>query len=322
LNDQFVEGIWKESGASPEYLAAMRLALLTPEGQQEKKVGLSILPDLCCQAAGGNQDLSCEVSAAWSLLYDAAHLYDVIQDNDPLEPSLHKLGLAAAINVASGLVVSGLAVLNRLYQRWETSEVAGEICSRFYEVGIQMSGGQHRDLIMEQPGVEDWFEIAEAKSGTFFGLACWAGARLATADARRLDGFSSYGSHLGVLLQIHDDLADLGEMRNGDKKPLLKGLKRSLPVVYALEVFPEEAKAHLLECLMIAAQDKDATRDVLTLLDRSGAALFLKIEIERRQALARAALDAAKPDPSLQESLFSFTSKLEKHAKPGDCRRE
>jgi hypothetical protein len=88
-------------------------------------------------------------------------------------------------------------------------------------------------------------------------------------------------------------------------------------VAYALEVFPEETKTRLLECLISASQDKDAIRDVFDLLDRSGAALYLKIEIERRQELARAALDAARADPSVQESLFSFTSKLEKHANPG-----
>jgi geranylgeranyl pyrophosphate synthase len=311
---QKIDTAWRESGALPEYVEAMRLALpdnvVHPEPVRDP-VGWAVLPGLCCRAAGGDPGWAEPVAAAWFLIYLAAHLFDSIQDQDEPEPWWRELGVGAAINVASGLVVSGFSVLNDLYKLPNHHQAAGDVIARFCAMGLQMSSGQHRDLITAQPGVEEWFEIAEAKSGTFFGLACWAGARLATDDAKRLQGFSEYGSLLGILLQIHDDLDDLRRMKAEGETGLIKGITRSLPVAYALEVCPEEMRNRLLSDLQQVQDTKEAILNLVDLLDQIGAALFLNIQIELCQQRARSALDKAGPDPSNREALITLLRELE-----------
>ena len=73
--------------------------------------------------------------------------------------------------------------------------------------------GQHRDLSIEHLNLEHWSQIAAAKSGEFFSLACRSGARLGKIDQRRIAGYSTFGFHLGMMLQILDDLVDLSTFK-------------------------------------------------------------------------------------------------------------
>ena len=317
---QKIEDLWKESGALPEFIEAMRLVLPNEGARADPErdpARWSRLPGLCCQAAGGDPGWTEYIATAWFLLYIAAHVFDNLEDQDQPERWREGMGSGEAINVASGLLFSASLALSHLYRSREFGLTAGDICSQFYQSVLKMSAGQHLDLITRQPALKTWFEIAEMKSGTFFALACWSGARLATGDAGRLDGFSRFGSHLGVLLQIHDDLEDLGYVQNQDAKKSLKGITRSLPVAYALEVCPEDVRGRLLASLREADEKESASRDVFDLLDQCGAALYLKIEIEHRQQEARAALESAWPDPSAQEPLYSFLQTLEVNLGPG-----
>src|SRR3990172_12240121 len=101
-----------------------------------------------------------------------------------------------------------------------------------------MASGQHADLVNPQPDLEQWLEIAGAKSGELFALACRCGARLATNDPARLKGFSDFGHHLGILLQILDDLEDLKPGSGVETPDLSPKVSRSLVVAYALDVLP------------------------------------------------------------------------------------
>jgi geranylgeranyl pyrophosphate synthase len=246
----------------------------------------------------------------------AAHLYDGLQDRDEPEPWWLDLGAGAAINIASGLVLSGLSVISGLHRHPKFHPLADEIGARFYKMGFKMSSGQHLDLVSDRPSVELWFEIAEAKSGSFFGLACWSGARLATGNTERLDGFFSFGSHLGVLLQIYDDLDDLGELKKGNLRASPAGITRSLPFVYALGFCSEEKKECLLESLGGAYENQLAARDLFNQLDSYGAALFLHVEIERRKELVRRALEVAGPGLTARNELASLLDQFKPKNNP------
>lgn len=309
-----IKDVWKESGALPEFIEAMRLALPDERACENPEVNparWSILPGLCCQAADGSLGWTEDLSTAWFLFYAAAHVFDSIEDKDQVDPWREGLGSGEAINIACGLLFSASSALNNLFQSEEFRSIASEISAQFYQSFLRMSAGQHLDLITKRPGLKTWFEIAEMKSGTFFELACWSGARLATDDPLRLAAYSRFGSTLGVLLQIHDDLDDLNRMKNGELSASLEGITRSLPFVYALEVCPEESRKRLLELLREAPENQDAFQEVVNLLDLSGVALYLRIEIERNLLLARTALETANPSPSAREAIYAFLHELE-----------
>ncbi|HSF81120.1 MAG TPA: hypothetical protein VLA49_07795, partial [Anaerolineales bacterium] len=101
-----------------------------------------------------------------------------------------------------------------------------------------------------------------------------------------------YGEHLGLLIQVKDDLEDFKLDTLSVKSGRAHQLKSALPVVYAREVLPEMDKDQLDEALSRLSEEADAAARVHQLLDQSGASLYILTEIERHQQGALKALDA------------------------------
>lgn len=212
------------------------------------------LPSLCCQAAGGDPQEADRVAAAWVLLYTAAHLFDSVQDDDPADPWWQALGPGPAINVATGLLTSAWLVLAQLkIQR----QVVQQLIQDFQQTVLRMASGQHLDLTDPRTSLRAAWAIAEAKSGTFFGLACRSGAQLAGAPQQVTDHYGEYGFNLGLIVQIGDDLEDLQAGRSAPP----------LPVAYCRE-------------MALGADDR-------------GAQLYLATKLAQFRALALNSLDAA-----------------------------
>jgi geranylgeranyl diphosphate synthase type I len=308
----YIDRIWERSGAWPEYVEAMRQGLLgANQGadlNQDSALWAS-LPGLCCQAAGGDPRWADEVAAAWVLFYAAAQLFDNLEDQDPLESRWPSPGVA--LNAACGLLFSASLVLNQFASDSKVQSVAAQVGADFYKALLDMASGQHRDLVQPQPTLEEWLETATAKSGAFFGLACQAGARLATDESIRLEGFANFGRHLGTLIQILDDLGDLRAKGLQGEPVFSAAFEKTLPAAYAREVCPEPVKARLLERQEAGVRYPVAAQEALQLLKENGAEIYLLAEIERQQGLARAALEQARPEPAAEEQLKGMLRRLD-----------
>ncbi len=281
-----IEYIWKQSGAGPDFIEAMREIL---PGQDQKadtgqgSVRWIVLPYLCCQAAGGDPRWADSLAAAWYLLFTAAHLMDNVEDRDEPDPSWAPQGAGVGLNAATGLFFTASLALKDLYQHDEIRSAASDVISDFYRGFLRMSSGQHADLIRPEPTLEQYWEIARDKSGAFFEIACRCGARLAAASPAQLEEFSLYGQHLGVLKQILDDLEDIQPPGSSHSMRPWPDIARSLPVVYAMSVFPPEQRERLRQSLQNTVKSQNAAQDAFHLLERSGAALYLSMEIERQR---------------------------------------
>mgnify|MGYP003932606533 CR=1 FL=1 len=268
------------------------------------------LPGLCCQAAGGDPLWADELTAAWLLLYLAADLMDSVQDGDEPDPWWAEQGPGAALSVATGLFFSASLALDRLQTQSSQPAAAGEVVKDFYRGFLNMSSGQYLDLLQAQPSLGQYWQIAASKSGVFFSLACRSGARLATAERARLDGFSQFGRHLGLLVQVRDDLEDLMADPEDQADPRLLATSRSLPVVYALEVSSPDVRGRLLACLQRSAEDEDAAREAWVLVDESGAALYVVAEMERHRSQAMRALEQAQAKPAARARLLGLVNQI------------
>lgn len=271
---------------------------------------LATLPGLCCQAAGGDPAWAGDLTLAWLLFYAAAHIMDSIQDGDEPEPWWRDWGPGVALNAASGLYFSGCLAINSLHQQPAIRSVAGDVLQDFFNSFLFMSGGQHADLVRRTPSLDSYWRQARAKSGAFFEIACRCGARLATQDDAVLQAYGQYGLHLGLLIQIKDDLDDIRSPGNGKapgQKPQLTG---SLPYVYALEVLPQRQKMELEKAALRASQNSRAARRVIELIDESGASLYLKVEMNRCRSEALMALSRAFPQPGPGEVLSALVQSL------------
>jgi geranylgeranyl pyrophosphate synthase len=310
---QQIEQIWKLSGASPELIGAMRQVLPGHADKAHADQGHERwiqLPYLCCQAAGGNPLWADYLAAAWYLLFTAAHLMDKVEDRDEPDPSWAQQGSGVALSAATGLFFTASLALNELYRHEETRPAAAGVISDFYSGFLQMSSGQHADLIHPQPTLEQYWEIARDKSGAFFQVACRCGARLAAAAPERLEGFSRFGQHLGILKQILDDLEDI--QPPGGPRPLRPWpeIASSLPVVYAMSVLPQEQRALLQLSLQNTLTSQPAAQEAYHLLEKSGAALYLSIEIERQRDQAIDAIQKATARPEDSQQLIELVQML------------
>jgi len=82
--------------------------------------------------------------------------------------------------------------------------------------------------LLPNPTLEQWMQIAGAKSGAFFRLACHAGAAVATDQSATQDAFGDYGFRLGCLLQILDDLGDFRQVTKFWRSVLSGGMPGAL----------------------------------------------------------------------------------------------
>lgn len=291
----------------------MRQALTGNANRERSEIRISRwaeLPGLCCQAAGGEAEWADDVTLAWLLFYAAADLMDSVQDQDEPDEWWREKGPGAALAAASGLYFSGSSILDRLHGRKETSLAASAVIADFHKAFLVMTGGQFLDLTARISTLEDYWRLAEAKSGAFFQLACLAGSRLATIDREILHGYGTYGLHMGLLIQVMDDLDDVRRLRGLLPARQKKKIQASLPYIYAIEMNPANTRERLASSLAATDQSQQAVDDLVSQLDECGAALYVSAEMEHQRLTALQGLERAAPASPAKEALVRLISDL------------
>lgn len=245
-----------------------------------RRPGFLRLPLLTCQATGGEPVEAVPVAAAWHLFFCAAQLVDDVADQAeiPLSPSL-------TINAAFGLTFLGQLSLSTADHARSPAAHSLALLDLFNRAAVRVVEGQAADLAWDArtATLDDYWHMIGAKGGEWFALACRAGA-LCGFPPHDADRYGTFGYHLGVLIQLSDDLGALWRPRGrGD----LATLDRTLPVVYGLTVGPPAMRDHLVEMLAQPALD-DASLDTLrSVLADLGALHYLALQARHHAALAR-----------------------------------
>ena len=304
-----LDRLWDAAGVEPDYRSSMRSTMAPLQARaadsRDVRESLSILalPSLCCEAAGGDRRQAEMVTLAWSLLYTAAHALDSVEDEDIEAGSSPHADRNSIINVATGLIASAGLALSLLEETGVDSAAACAIRNDFYRAGLKMCAGQHADLTQSESTLQQCWHIAEAKSATFFAMACRAAAQLVIDDSARIDLFGQFGYYLGILIQIGDDMEGLWP-KAGGRSDLAAQRRGTLPVAYAMHVVPPEQSSRLSQCLETAPVDASAEVEARRQIIESGAALYLTIEAEQRRHLAETALRAAAPPSPARDELL------------------
>jgi len=275
-----------------------------PEPVLSQNEALRSLPVLCCEAVGGHSSQAERVNSAWLLFYKAAHLLDLVEDSEAEDRELLPAQPAQILNAATGLIFAANMLLNL-----EEGDMGKAIREDFSFTGWQMCAGQHADLTQAAPGLQQCWQIAEAKSGEFFALACRAGARLGGAAPPQIEAFDGYGRHLGILIQIADDVSGLWSA-TGERCDLIRKGKWTLPVAYAMTACPDEKQRELQQALQQAAKDTEAERQARRLIIESGAVLYLRIEAEKHSQQCLAALDRIDLPSAIRERLSGMVTEI------------
>lgn len=172
------------------------------------------LPFLCCEANGASPKRAVGVASAWFLLQVAAHLLDKVEDHELETSGECRLGPAVSMNLSTGMIFVAEWILNHLELDCVDAGAAWDIQRAFQETVLSVCSGQHLDLSVQLPDLPTCWQIAEAKSGSAYALACYVGTRTATHQTDRLRCMENFGRHLGTIVQISDDIDDLERDRS------------------------------------------------------------------------------------------------------------
>jgi geranylgeranyl pyrophosphate synthase len=274
------------------------------------------LPALCSKATSGGSHAGVEVlTSIWALFYAAAHLLDSVEDQEPNDVLIQTYGMDRLVSISTGLIFSAQCLLANL-ENFEIDSITACSLRVFANRSIlRMSSGQHLDLTIRNPTLEQAWQIAELKSGEFFRLACFLGARLGSSDPRILSRLSEFGQQLGIIKQIKDDLKDL--WGNGKENSDLINQKWSLPICYALDVLPALDAERLIYTMQKIPEDSNFETLTRDLIVQCGTLVYFGLHIKKCQYLATTALaECCLPFPEVDHllSILNRLANLKHHA--------
>lgn len=228
---------------------------------------------------------------------------DNVEDQDEPDAWWATVGPGAAISAATGLYFSACLALNQLDELLQSQETAQTVRKVVLSRFLEMCSGQHLDIHRERPSLEEYWEIAQAKSGIFFSLACWGGARLASERESVLQGFHRFGLHTGLIVQIMDDLDELNHLEDPQKA---RSFPRSLPAVYVRAVCEPPIREKFESLTRSAHHIQAAREEIYEIIEANGGVLYLLTEIEKHRKLALQGLELAEARQPARDSLSAL----------------
>lgn len=248
-----VEQLLVDSASAPGHLGQAAAYVLERPG---KRVRARLALDL-----GGSLQLppgqSITLAAAIELLHNASLVLDDVQDRDEMRRGQASVwrafGPGQAINLGTFLIGQSFALASRL-------PGVGRL---FAETLSAATAGQSAEIDFHHtaPELSEYEKMAEAKTGTLFGLAARSAAVLAKLPDDLAESAGASFARLGAAYQVQDDLADAFGLKGRARAGLdLREGKANSIVIFHLSRQPGD-QTHLLAFL----RDPSARGDDLRL---------------------------------------------------------
>ena len=257
---------------------------------EEKNNSFLGLPYACNYALVDDLENIDALAGIWGTNYLAIHLLDKIEDEELDKDLFQSHSNGALINLSIALMIASLTVLD-LPGVCPNEKLRFDFRTQITSTLLGMSNAQHLDLSREAETVTQCWEIVGAKSGLFFKLGCYLGVRMATDNKEILNAFMNYGYHLGVIVQIANDIAGLWKKdHSGD---ICTGMK-TLPIVYAREYYSEQNNPLFEKLLSEAKGSSESEQAARKMLIASGAIIYLCLEAENHKKAAISAITSVQ----------------------------
>jgi geranylgeranyl diphosphate synthase type I len=242
-------------------------------------------------------------AAAVELGHNFSLVHDDIEDADRERrhrPTLWAVwGVPLAINAGDALFALSRLALYRLLEDGFSERRVLALMRVYDETCLALCEGQYLDISFERQDdvtVEAYLEMIGKKTAALVGASVQAGAILATDDAEVIEAYRRFGYDIGMAFQMADDVkgsfwtsAESGKVESGD----IRRRKKTLPLVWALEHASDEDRARLRRLYARGEADgadnpldDESVREVLAILERSGAHEHALGEARRYRDLA------------------------------------
>lgn len=233
------------------------------------------------RAAGGIDEPCQEIAEGIELLHAGSLIIDDIEDDSSLrrgEPTLHRqIGLPLALNAGNWMY---FRALEKLSGAPIDGNARTEIVNRAIRAVRRCHEGQALDLAAAVDRLDPHEihptarAISRLKTGGLTALAAWIGATAAGGDRVTTKAIHRFGMHVGVCLQMHNDLDELHRFAAGEQRcDDLRNARVTWPWVWAQKKLSDtefmalsarfsRARANADQLRLIASQLIDCVADI------------------------------------------------------------
>jgi len=242
--------------------------------------------------AGGEGQPPAMVIDAVEMLHTGSLVIDDFEDDSLTrrqQPALHRvIGPARAVNAGNWMYFRALELAAAAFD--DHARCAG-LLKKFVEVARQCHEGQAIDLstrvdeVTPRQAQATALAISRWKTGRLVALAAWSGGHAAAGSPETLRAVAAFGCHVGICLQMKNDLDELNEFISGsDRCDDLKNRRVTWPWAWAA--------ADLSAAGFAALQRRLGRQQPLASL-RGLASELLDVTLERAAQAIHARLDRA-----------------------------
>ncbi len=253
-------------------------------------------------------------AAAVELGHNFSLVHDDIEDGDVERRHRATLwaihGVPQAINTGDLIFSLSRVALHRLTDLGFSDSKVLRLMRLYDNTCVALCEGQYIDIATsaqdEPMTVELYYDMIGRKTAALISASIEAGALLATDDEDVISGYRRFGWSLGLAFQLNDDLLGIwGQEQKTGKVPTdVARHKKTLPVLYAFQHADAADRARLTELYALSDPGEADIAEVVTILERSGAAEFTRAEAQRHRDACLAELDALTVvEPAAREKL-------------------
>ena len=196
-----------------------------------------ITPAAACKSVGGKMGATNEIGAAILAAAISMRILDDLQDNDKPEALYNKIGLPRTLNYVDAFRTLAYKILG---DKCTVDKNYLVILQEFTTCYLVVLAGQDSDLKPAQLNFEEAWKIIEMKTGFIHATAAAIGAIAGTNDTVFINACKNYGYHLGLAIQIFNDIDGIW---NPEGVSDIEQNKITLPIIYALNCEHKDKKA-------------------------------------------------------------------------------
>ena len=229
-----------------------------------------MIPLVATRASGGTIHQGVPFAAAWTLICTGVRILDDCADQDDPRAVYTHMGMGRAHNLATAMLTLAELMLRQM------PGGSSLVLDEYLFTALRVWAAQDRDMRCAVTSGAEYLQLVEDKTGCAFAFAAASGARMATADEAIIEACRRCGHHIGIMLQLLDDLETC--WFPDTQSDLAQG-KLTFPIWFALEQASEDSNT--LEGIVKGADRGGREAEILEILDR----------LDMRRAVLWAALD-------------------------------
>lgn len=262
---------------------------------------------LVAKAFGTINDATQNASVGLELLHTASLVHD-----DVVDESGERRGQASVNatynNKVAVLVGDYILSTALLYVSFTHSEV---IVRRLAELGRTLSNGeilQLTNIQSQEISEEIYFRVIEQKTAALFEACAAVGALSVGADEKDLAAAEKFGSDIGIIFQIRDDIFDyydstaIGKPTGND---MAEG-KLTLPVIYALRSAGDETMMSLARKVKTREINTDEIARLVAFTKANGGIEYAEQRMNEYRKSAMAFIDTYVSDLGIKSALTAY----------------